>query len=212
MLIEVIPVGPFQCNCIILGDEATREGVIIDPGDEAQRIMEVVRANGLKITHILHTHGHLDHIGATAAVHRETGAPILIHQEDLWLYDNLKMQGDLFGLKTEPVIPVQQFLQEGDVFVFGTQKTSTLHTPGHTPGSVTFSLDIDGKPKPLLVSGDTLFQGSIGRTDLWGGSYEKIIQSIQQKLLPLHEETRVIPGHGPETTIWQEKRNNPFLQ
>jgi len=210
MLIEVIPVGPFQCNCIILGDEATKKGIIIDPGDEAERILDIVKQNDLEITHILHTHAHLDHICATKRVHEETGAPILLHAEDQWLYENLKIQGDLFGIPTEPVAPVTTFLKDGEVISFGNATTKALHTPGHTPGSCSF--EMQKIKNPLLFSGDTLFQGSIGRTDLWGGSFPTIIQSIKDRLLPLEETTRVYPGHGPVTTIWDEKKNNPFLQ
>lgn len=210
MLIETVVVGPFMCNCMILGDEKTREGVIIDPGDEPKRIMDVVRHYDLKITHILHTHAHLDHIGATRRIHEETGAPILLHKDDLWLYENLQMQGDLFGLKMEPVAKVGRFIKDQERISFGEQISVTLHTPGHTPGSVSFEMQV-GK-ESLLFSGDTLFQGSIGRTDLWGGSYETLIDSIQKKLLPLREDTKVIPGHGGTTTIWDERKHNPFLQ
>ena len=210
MLIEILPVGPFQCNCIILGDEATKTGIIIDPGDEAERILDIVKQNDLTITHILHTHAHLDHIGATRKVHEETGAPIYVHQDDEWLYQNLKMQGDLFGLQTEPVVPINQYLTDGLTLAFGAHETKTIHTPGHTPGSCSF--EMHKEEKPILFSGDTLFQGSIGRTDLWGGSMETILQSINNRLLPLQEDTQVYPGHGPVTTIWDEKKRNPFLQ
>ena len=209
MLIEIIPVGPFQCNCIILGDEISKKGIIIDPGDEADKILDIVKQNNLEIIQILHTHAHLDHIGATRRVHQETQAPILIHKDDLWLYENLKLQGDLFGIPTEPVKPVNQFLSDGDIQKFGEQKLITLHTPGHTPGSVSFQIN---EKVPVLFSGDTLFQGSIGRTDLWGGSYETILKSIENRLLPLEESTKIFPGHGPQTTLWNEKKTNPFLK
>jgi glyoxylase-like metal-dependent hydrolase (beta-lactamase superfamily II) len=206
---EVLRVGPFQCNCHILGDESTREAVIIDPGDEAGEILE--RAKGLKVTALLHTHCHLDHITGTKRVKEETGAPILIHQADRELYEHLAGQYEktlrLFGLDLGPghdPLPADRFLKDGEKIRFGRHEIGVLHTPGHTQGSCCFHLGGD------LFSGDTLFRRSIGRTDLPGGDLDQEIDSIRSKLYVLDPETVVHPGHGPPTHIEEEKEANPF--
>lgn len=206
MIFETLVVGPLQCNCMIVGCEQTREALVVDPGDEVDRILGVLDYHGLKVRGILQTHAHFDHVGATKPLKEATGAPVYLHKEDLFLYQHLAEQVAMFGLKAPEPATIEHWFKEGDEVKAGTVSAQVLHTPGHSPGSVSFSLP--GK----LLSGDTLFAGSIGRTDLWGGSYEQIIQSIRTRLLVFSDETEVHPGHGPSTTIGREKRSNPFLQ
>ena len=209
MILEQLVVSPFQSNCWIFGCGETHEGVVIDPGDEAERILESVREHGLAIKYLIHTHGHLDHVGATAAMQRETKGLTLIHEADQIMLDNLPAQAALFG-GGDPEIPtVDQYIKEDDRIAFGRYVLTVLETPGHSPGGV--CLKLDGSEHGVFA-GDTLFQNSIGRTDLWGGSSEQLIDSIQDRLLPLDDDTPVFPGHGPQTTIGAERRNNPFLQ
>ena len=206
MIFETFAVGPLQCNCIIVGCEQTHEALVIDPGDEVDRIQKVLNHHNLGVKGILHTHAHFDHVGATKPLKEDTGAPVYLNQEDEFLYQNLALQVAMFGLKAPETANIDHWFKEGEVVKSGTLAAQVLHTPGHSPGSVCFSLP--GK----LLSGDTLFAGSIGRTDLWGGSYEQIMQSIRTRILAFPDETEVYPGHGPPTTIGQEKRQNPFLQ
>lgn len=217
MIHEVLAVGPFQCNCHILADEGTREGVIVDPGDEPEALIARVRDLGIKVKALVHSHCHLDHIGGTRRVKEETGARIMIHEADRWLYDNLKEQFAatlrLFGIHLAPAddpLPVDDFLRDGARIAFGKHALDVVFTPGHTPGSCCFAL-ADPK-RPLLFSGDTLFAGSIGRTDLWGGDLDLEIESIRKRLLTLDQDTLVHPGHGPDTSVREEKESNPFLQ
>lgn len=206
--IETFPVGALQCNCSIIACEKTKEAIIVDPGGDAPKILQKVQEQGLKVKYLLHTHAHFDHVGATAAVQAATGAQILLHPGDQWLYDNVPLQGRMFGLVLDPVRPVDQSLEDEMPVVFGTCHTLTLHTPGHSPGSCCFHV---AGQESYLFAGDTLFQGSIGRTDLWGGDETQILQSIRRRLLTLDESTTVYTGHGPQTTIWREKKFNPFL-
>ncbi|MCZ6679279.1 MAG: MBL fold metallo-hydrolase [Candidatus Poribacteria bacterium] len=208
MILESLVVSPFQSNCWILGCEETRAGVVIDPGDEAERILKVVEAHKLTLKYLIHTHGHLDHVSATAAIQRETGAPVLIHEADGMLLDHLSAQGMMFGIAAPEPPAVDQYIREGDRISFGQYTLSVIETPGHSPGGICLKLEDEG----LLFAGDTLFQGSIGRTDLWGASYEQLMDSIRDQLMPLDDETIVHPGHGPSTTLGREKRENPFLQ
>lgn len=213
MFVKTFPVGSFQCNCTILGDETTGEAVVIDPGDEAPRILAELEKKSLHVKYILHTHAHLDHIGATRLVQEKTGGKIGLHKEDLFLYENIAMQGQFLGLRIDPQVPpVDHYLEHADVLEWGGTQTKVFHTPGHTPGSITFHLPQCVGGKDMLFAGDTLFMGSIGRTDLWGGDYDLILDSIKTKILTLKEDTVVICGHGPNTTIGQEKKFNPFLQ
>jgi glyoxylase-like metal-dependent hydrolase (beta-lactamase superfamily II) len=206
---ETFPVGPLQCNCTILGDPASRNAVVIDPGDDAEAILQRLTALGLRAVALVHTHAHFDHVGATRGVAEKTKAGIHLHEDDLFLYENLEMQGSAFGFAFDPVLPVSRFVSDGDTVSAGAIEVGVLHTPGHTPGSICFHL---AGGKPLLFSGDTLFQRSIGRTDLWGGDGRAIVQSIRNRLYSLPEETIVVPGHGPETTIGAEKAMNPFVR
>ncbi len=206
MIFESIPVGPFQCNCIILGCEETRSAIVIDPGEEADRILHLLSHHQLKTLYLFHTHAHIDHIGATDAVRAKTAASAALHEEDMFLCRNLAVQAELFGLDTPTIPTIDLFLKQGETLSFGEQKAEVIHTPGHTPGSVTFYVPTVG-----LFTGDTLFSGSIGRTDLWGGSHPTLIDSIKTKLFSFPDDTVVYPGHGPTTTIGREKKQNPFV-
>lgn len=209
MILEKLVVGPFQCNCTILGCEKTREAVIIDPGEEADRILARIAELNLKPKYLIHTHAHLDHISGLADVQEACGGESCLHRGDQMLFDNLAMQAALFGLPTPRQGKIDQWIGDGDEISFGGKKLQVLHTPGHTPGSVSFLLE---QPEgDQLFTGDTLFRRSIGRTDLWGGDYGQIISSITNKLLPLDDKTVVHAGHGPESTIGEEKKSNPFL-
>jgi glyoxylase-like metal-dependent hydrolase (beta-lactamase superfamily II) len=227
---EVIPVGMLQCNCSILGDPATGEAIVVDPGDEVERILEILRARGLKVRAIVSTHTHIDHVGGLAGLHQATGAPVLIHEADLELYRHLELQAQWLGIPTPTVTKIDEFLKEGDALRWGRFAARVLHTPGHTPGSISLVVNQAAEPAkekskaghhaagshahppPRLLAGDTLFEGSIGRTDLWGGSFPQIIESIREKLLVLPDEVVVYPGHGAQTTIGAEREHNPFLQ
>jgi len=209
MIHEILPVGMLACNCSILGDEATREAIIIDPGDEVERVEDVLKKHNLVARYIIATHAHIDHVGGIARLHRVTGAPVLMHESDLPLYENVAAQAAWLGIAPPEVVTVDQFLSDGDALRWGSRVLEVLATPGHSPGSV--SLHLLG-PECRIFSGDTLFQGSIGRTDLWGGSYLEILRSIKDKLLQFPETTPVFPGHGPPTTIGAEREDNPFLK
>lgn len=231
---EIIPVGLLQCNCSILGDSATREAIIVDPGDDVDAILAILRKHQLKVRAILSTHTHIDHVGGLAKLHQATGAPVLIHEHDLELYRHLDVQAQWIGMPTPERMRIQDFVREGDAVRWGNFVARVLHTPGHTPGSISLVVDSQrdegnqaaaphphatqkqqrGEPHSTarLISGDTLFKGSIGRTDLWGGSYPQIIGSIRDKLIVLPEEIVVYPGHGETTTIGAERESNPFLR
>lgn len=232
---ELIPVGLLQCNCSILGDPETRDAIVVDPGDEVERILAVIRRHGLKVRAIVSTHTHIDHVGGLAALHRATDAPVLIHEADLALYRSLDAQANWLGVPTPETLPIRDFVKEGDTLRWGAFAAHVLHTPGHTPGSISLVVGADeptlsaedSRPSQRpptdsqrsristptsLIAGDTLFQGSIGRTDLPGGSFPQIIDSIREKLLVLPDSTAVFPGHGDSTTIGFEREHNPFLR
>ena len=206
MIVEMFPVGLFQCNCIILGCDETHSAIVIDPGEEGDRIVETLKRRGLTAISLLHTHAHFDHIGGTARVREQTGAAAALHEDDMDLCAMLPQQTALFDLPELPMPTIDRFIKDGDTFAFGRHSAQALHTPGHTPGSTSFYIADFG-----LATGDTLFAGSVGRTDLWGGSHPTLIQSIQKKLLAFPDDTRIYPGHGHHTTVGQERRANPFL-
>ena len=209
MIHEILPVGMLVCNCSVLGDEDTREAVVIDPGDEVEKILGVLTRHNLKTKYIVATHAHLDHVGGIEQLQRATGAAVLMHEADLPLYDNLGMQAEMLGMSPPGIVEVDRFLNEGDTLACGSMTLEVLHTPGHSPGGLSLHLAGD---RGRLFSGDTLLQGSIGRTDLWGGSYEDILRSIRTRLLIFPDDTPVFPGHGPATTIGDERARNPFLK
>lgn len=212
-IIDIIPVGAFQCNCIILGDPLTQEAIVIDPGDEIEKIRKRIEEKGLKVKSILHTHTHIDHIGGTTELQKITNGRVLLHKEDLPLYENLEAQAAFLRLppsKVHTPVPPDEFLVDGQQIKAGSLSGVVLHTPGHTPGSCGFFF-AQLKEAGILFPGDTLFAGSIGRTDLWQGDYDQEIASIKKKYLTLPDEVVVIPGHGPQTTIGHERRFNQFL-
>jgi len=209
MILETLTVGMFQCNCIIVGDETTKDAIVIDPGDEVDRILGVLSKHQFKCRWIVHTHTHIDHAGGTAALQKATGGRVALHEKDVFLYDNLGMQASLFGMPAPDRCTIDEFLRDGQSVSWGNLEAQILHTPGHTPGSL--CLHLPDNKKPHLFSGDTLFMGSIGRTDLWGGDFDQEMGSIKNKLLKFPDETIVLPGHGPATTIGQERRSNPFI-
>ncbi|HYL83359.1 MAG TPA: MBL fold metallo-hydrolase [Candidatus Angelobacter sp.] len=256
-----IPVGMLQCNCSIIGDPVTREALVVDPGDEVTRILDLIGRHRLIVKAIVSTHAHIDHVGGLSKLHQYTGAPVLMHRDDLPLYQAMDVQAAFLGVMPPDLTDVDQLLKEGDVLRWGSFEAQVIHTPGHTPGSVSLYLPHDaGKvappeqpklktildesgqpislnellkrpnvpehgdqpadkepekpvpPAPQLFSGDTLFAGSIGRTDLWGGSMDAIMDSLRSKLMHLPDETIVHPGHGPITSIGHERELNPFLR
>ncbi len=211
-----IPVGMLQCNCSIIGDPVTREALVIDPGDEVNRILDLLGRHRLTVKAIVSTHAHIDHVGGLSKLHQYTGAPVLMHRDDLPLYQAMDIQAAFLGVLPPELTDIDQLLKEGDVLRWGSFEAQVIHTPGHTPGSVSLYLPHEaGKitvPAPQLFAGDTLFAGSIGRTDLWGGSMEQMMDSLRSKLMRLPDETIVHPGHGPATSIGNERQSNPFLQ
>ncbi|HXW51914.1 MAG TPA: MBL fold metallo-hydrolase [Candidatus Acidoferrales bacterium] len=208
MFLESFPVGPIACNCVILGDERTRAAIVVDPGDDVDRIANVLRRHDLSVVAIVATHAHIDHVGGLAKLKELTGAPVLLHEADMPLYDGIAAQAEWLGVPTPSTTEIDGYLTERERLEFGPHALTVLHTPGHTPGSVSFVVE---ERAPLLLSGDTLFAGSIGRTDLWGGSYDEIMRSIRTKLLAFDDAVGVLPGHGPQTTIGAERRSNPFI-
>lgn len=214
MFVKTFPVGPFQCNCTIIGDPESGEALVVDPGAEPDRITDELKKKGFNLVYLLHTHAHLDHIGATKKIKDQLGGKIALHKDDLYLYDNLHMQAEMFGLSMDTETrPVDHYLVHGDQIEWGKKhRVEVLHTPGHTPGSLCFRVNQLADNKDFLFTGDTLFMSSIGRTDLWGGDYGQIMDSIKSKLMKLDDSIPVIPGHGPNTTIGEERRGNPFLK
>lgn len=209
MLHEILPVGMLACNCSVVGDDETGEAIVIDPGDEVERVQRILTQHNLKVKYIVATHAHIDHVGGLKKLHDLTGAPVLMHEADLPLYQNLDEQAAWLGVEAPGKVEVDQFLKEGDNLRWGSLSVEVLHTPGHSPGSL--SLHLPGENRRIFA-GDTLFQGSIGRWDLWGGSEQELLRSIHDKLLFFPDETPVFPGHGLSTTIGYERESNPFLQ
>jgi glyoxylase-like metal-dependent hydrolase (beta-lactamase superfamily II) len=208
MILESFPVGPLRCNCTILGDEVTREAMVVDPGDNLAEILSRLQKHGLTLRQIVVTHAHIDHVGGAALLKRATGAPVLLNQRDLGLLGAMEMQAGWLGVPTPEVAPPDESAEDGLTVGLTTLPAEVIHTPGHTPGSICLLFPA----QHLLIAGDTLFAGSIGRTDLPGGDGRQILQSLRDRLLVLPDTTRVLPGHGAETTIGQERQSNPFLQ
>ncbi len=208
MILETFPVGPLACNCTIMGDEEAGEAIVVDPGDEVARIHRRLTELGLKLKQILVTHAHIDHVGGALKLKRLTGAPILLNDNDLPLLKMMEVQAGWLGVATPETAPPDAPLTDGLVVGLDRYPAEVLHTPGHTQGSVCLLF----APLKMVVAGDTLFAGSIGRTDLPGGNFDQIIDSIHSRLLPLPDETKVLAGHGPATTIGEERRRNPFLR
>ena len=208
MIHEILPVGLLQCNCSIFGDEQSREAVVIDPGDEIQRILAILAKHQLRVNAIVITHAHIDHIGGAQKLKAATGAPVYMNGKDQPLYDHLDTQAGWLGMATPERTEIDVNAREGGKVALGEAEFHVLDTPGHTQGSISLWIPAENK----LIAGDTLFMDSIGRTDLPGGDYEQILRSIHDKLLPLEDATVVIPGHGPNTTIGRERARNPFLR
>lgn len=211
MTVEHLSVGPLACNCTIVADQEAGEAIVVDGGDEVERIMARLKALGVRASYLVHTHAHVDHIGALGELRERTGAQGLLHPEDLPLYATLREQARWLGMRPPAVVSLDGDLRDGDVVAAGGAKLEVLHTPGHTPGSVSFALSPTGGATTLLT-GDTLFRGAVGRWDIGGTSLEDIVASIRAKLFPYDDATVVIPGHGPSTTIGRERAENPFLQ
>ena len=238
---EILPVGMLQCNCSIVGDPVTREAIVIDPGEEVDRILAALAKHRLTVKAILSTHAHIDHVGGLKRLHDVTGAPVLMNEGDLEMYRAMDLQAQFLGVAPPPLAKIDSLLNEGDAIRWGNYEARVLHTPGHSLGSISLYLPMSaggggnrlvvpsgpaekssgsahhkhehaGAQAPWLFAGDTLFAGSIGRTDLWGGSFDEIMRSIRAKLLTLPEDTIVFPGHGPSTTLGEERETNPFLK
>jgi glyoxylase-like metal-dependent hydrolase (beta-lactamase superfamily II) len=207
MIHEIFPVGPIQCNCSIVGDEATREAMVIDPGDEIETVLALLAKHTLRVKQIVITHAHIDHVGGAMKLRAATGAPILLNQNDYALLKMLDEQASWIGMPPPGTVEIDQSVTTGDLVKAGSHAATVLHTPGHTAGSICLYFPAE----KTLIAGDTLFAGSIGRTDLPGGSMQKIMRSLRGTLLALPDDTRVVPGHGPLTSIGEERESNPFL-
>jgi hydroxyacylglutathione hydrolase len=208
MIHEILPVGPLQCNCSIIGDETSREAMVIDPGDDISDLLAIIQKHNLTVKQIVITHAHIDHVGGAMKLRAATGAPILLNHNDYTLLKMLDLQADWIGMQSPGKVEIDHSLNEQDTVKAGSLIANVMHTPGHTEGSICLYFPAENK----LIAGDTLFAGSIGRTDLPGGSFEKIMRSLHDKLLSLPDETAVVPGHGPLTSIGAERESNPFLK
>jgi len=207
MIHEILPVGPLQCNCSIVGDESTREAMVIDPGDDIADVLELVCKHNLQVNQIVITHAHIDHVGGAMKLRAATGAPILLNQNDYALLKMLDVQAAWIGVPSPGKVEIDRTVTTGETVTAGSHSAQVLHTPGHTEGSICLYFE----PEKRLIAGDTLFAGSIGRTDLPGGSMQKIMHSLHETVMALPDETVVVPGHGPLTTIGEERESNPFL-
>ncbi len=208
MIHEIFPVGPLQCNCSVIGDEETREAIVIDPGAEIERIEEVLEKHGLRVKWIVVTHAHIDHIGGAGKLRTKTGAPVLMNDNDFVLVRHLDQQAVWVGMPKPEGIEIDATLKDGDTVDLAGTKFEVLHTPGHTQGSISLLIPSENR----LLAGDTLFRDSIGRTDLPGGDLHQILSSIKTKLLALDDSVEVVCGHGPGTTIGRERERNMFLR
>ena len=208
MIHKIFPVGWLQCNCSVIGDEKTHQAMVIDPGDQIEEILEVLRQEKLTLKQIVITHAHIDHVGGAMKLKAATGAPILMNQNDYALLKMLDMQAAWVGVPSPGEVKVDEAISQGRVLKIGEISSNVIHTPGHTEGSICLYFPVEKK----LIAGDTLFAGGIGRTDLPGGSMDKIMRSLHTQVLALPDETEVLPGHGPVTTIGEERETNPFLQ
>jgi hydroxyacylglutathione hydrolase len=208
MIHEILPVGPLQCNCSVIGDETTREGMVIDPGDDIGDVVKLVQKHNLQIKQIVITHAHIDHVGGAMKLRAATGAPIVLNHNDYTLLKMLDLQAAWLGMTSPGKVEIDHSVGECDTVEAGPLRANIIHTPGHTEGSICLHFPAENK----LIAGDTLFAGSIGRTDLPGGSFDKIINSLHEKVLALPDLTIVVPGHGPLTTIGEERESNPFLR
>ncbi len=211
IIVESRAVGPFFKNGFVVSCPETREAVLIDPGDEVPALLSHIERQSLKIRHILLTHAHVDHVTGVAAAKRALGVDVYLHRDDLFLYERVVESGAMFGLSVEPQPPIDQFYTPGQVIRFGAYDARPHHTPGHCPGGVCLQIGKTGETGKDLFVGDTLFAGSIGRTDLPGGNHAVLLESIRTVLFPFGDDARVYPGHGPETTIGRERKTNPFL-
>jgi hydroxyacylglutathione hydrolase len=207
MIHEILAVGPLRCNCSVIGDEATREAMVIDPGDDIEDVLTLIRKHNLQVKQIVITHAHIDHVGGAMKLRAATGAPILLNQNDNALLKMLDVQAAWIGVRPPGEVKIDQSISAGETISAGSLQAGVLHTPGHTEGSICLYFPTEKK----LIAGDTLFAGSIGRTDLPGGSMQKIMRSLHSTVLALPDETVVVPGHGPLTTIGEERESNPFL-
>ncbi len=207
MIHEILPVGPLQCNCSVIGDESTREAMVIDPGDEIEDVLALVRKHNLEVKQIVITHAHIDHVGGAMKLRAVTGAPILLNQNDYALLKMLDAQAAWIGVAPPGDVEIHHSVGHGETLRTGALSANVLYTPGHTEGSICLYFPAERK----LIAGDTLFAGSIGRTDLPGGSFKKIINSLHERVLALPDDTIVVPGHGPITSIGVERETNPFL-
>ena len=207
MIHEILPVGPLRCNCSVIGDDTSHEAIVIDPGDDIEDVLAIVRKHKLQVKQIVITHAHIDHVGGAMKLRAATGAPILLNQNDYELLKMLDVQASWIGMANPGKVEIDQSVGQADTVKAGSLVADVIHTPGHTEGSVCLYFPAEKK----LIAGDTLFAGSIGRTDLPGGSMQKILRSLHEKILALPDETIVVPGHGPLTTIGEERESNPFL-
>jgi len=207
MIHEILRVGPLQCNCSVIGDETSHEAMVIDPGDDVQEVLDLIRQHHLQVKQIVITHAHIDHVGGAMKLRTATGAPILLNQNDYALLKMLDAQAAWIGMPSPGKVDIDRSVTTGESVSAGSLTADILHTPGHTEGSICLYFAADKK----LIAGDTLFAGSIGRTDLPGGSMQKILHSLHDTVLALPDETLVVPGHGPLTTIGEERETNPFL-
>jgi len=210
MIHQTIVVGPLECNCALLACEKTKEAIIIDPGEQADKIIAAVEKAGLSVKYLVHTHAHFDHIGGTKGVREVLPAAICLHRADEQIYQNLPLQGKMFGFAFDAAPPVEKWIEDEETLLFGECRATVIHTPGHSPGSI--CLRVRDEKEEKLFSGDTLFQMSIGRSDLWGGDQSQLLKSVRERIFTLDGEMPVYPGHGASTRIGDEKLHNPFFR